>query len=380
MNFLFWLNLLPKKGYELKNSPSKLFRLVKSRPFLEIIIELSTGIERRMTSNLPFTVRSSESLYKLDPFTKKEYLVAGSSRYEYIEEESNKSIVISQSERFAVIAHKVKVDLFYGNIFTKTKILIRESTVWSEYFLNHHKSPLPYGAIYASDASRLQSILSSNSFYHFLIEDLPDLLRIFSFDPNIEIIIWSEAPSYVKDALELAGIKYLQFQRFIYLERVIFAEKSKSLAPTEFALVQLKKFFRPEKIVVKDSEKLQIYVSRMRDSRSPWYEAELIKLLEQSGEWIVLDLSLISFREQIKYARLAKVWAGVHGAGLSWISMLDPGSIAIEIGPRSSDCFEQLASLAKVDFSRLSVDEREIQSPEFVFNEMNKILINQNFS
>jgi hypothetical protein len=367
---------VPRKWIKVKIWWSRVYRVIKYRPLAEVLVEVMTGVMRRITMNLPFTVRSSGSVYRVDPHSKKKYIIDAVSCYNYIEETSKKTRVVSHSERFAVVTHKVNVDLHHGIVYSKGKTLILESTVWSEAFLNHLKVPTPCRAVKASSLNRVQVVLASNSFYHFLIEDLPDLLKILAVEPEVEVITWSNAPSYVTEALDILGVKFLQSQRFVYFDKLIFAEKTKNGAPSEFAGLQLQKNFRSKGVAVKESEKLQIYISRVRDSRSPWYESQLIELLEQSGKWIVLDLSLLSFVEQIRYAQSAKVWAGVHGAGLSWISMLAPSSVAIEIGHVISDCFEQLAHLNQVSFARISFEKPEFESAKFVFDEIDRILIN----
>jgi len=122
-----------------------------------------------------------------------------------------------------------------------------------------------------------------------------------------------------------------------------------------------------------NSDKNKVYISRLGDSRSPDYESELIRLLEKSGEWKILNLAKLNFREQISYAKSASVWAGVHGAGLSWIPFLNPTSIVIEIGPAKMDCFQQLAFLSDRSFHRIESENDTIHSAQQIFNEITAI-------
>ena len=41
----------------------------------------------------------------------------------------------------------------------------------------------------------------------------------------------------------------------------------------------------------------------------------------------------MTFTEQLQLALDADLWVGVHGNGLSWIAMMEPGSAAIELWP-----------------------------------------------
>ena len=354
---------------------SKYLSRLGQRPFIEILVEVITGLERRIVNHLPFSVKKYESIWSLslNKILANNRLIESNSNYEYSDYSSGQKKQVSLSDRHLFSVTNVQADLYYGNIFSNEKVLIAESTIWSEFFLNAHFVPAAYGSKNIGLKTETL-ILASNSFYHFFLEDLPDFLRLYSEKPEINVVIWEHSPVYLKEVLLLLGIDSIATQRFVTLDRVTFLEKSKVIAPSRDAVDILRGRFNSD--VCLASERKQIYVSRLGDSRSPSYERDLIRLLEDSGQWTVLNLSSLTFQEQLGYAQAAKVWMGVHGAGMSWLAIMNPKSVVIEIGPAKMDCFQQLAHLSQLAFHRVECGRGEPQPANYIFEKICAILEN----
>ncbi len=346
----------------------------RNRPLLEVVVEFLTGIQRRISKKFIFKVNQLQSLYDQDDG----FLLEGGlpfeeiSSYEYNDKSNGSRKIISHSSRRIFKLSDLIVDIFYGNIFNSKKVLISESTIWSEIYLASHVVPFPLGAKKLVFDKPANIFLPSNSFYHFLLEDFPDFLRLFTKYPNANVIIWNHAPAYVIQALQSLNIDFVQANRFLSLETVIFVEKSKTLAPSAGAVQTLKHFASSFQIV--NQKRSKVYISRVGDARSPAYERDLIDLLELSGGWTILNLSRMSFGDQLAYANSAIVWVGHHGAGLSWIPFLPSEAVVIEIGAAKMDCFQQLAFLSQVPFYRVRSDAKNPRCAETVLRGITKIL------
>ncbi len=294
------------------------------------------------------------------------------SSYEYTDKSSGTQRSISHSSRKIFKLSDAIVDLYYGNVFNSKKVLISESTIWSEFYLASHVVPYPLGAKKVDFDNPSNIFLPSNTFYHFFLEDFPDFLRIYAKYPYANVIIWNHAPAYVIQALQSLNIDFVQTNRFLSLEAVTFVEKSKTVAPSAGSVQILKHFLSSHQMIRQIRSK--VYVSRVGDARSPSYEKDLIRLLELSGGWTILNLGSLSFGEQLAYANSAKVWVGHHGSGLSWIPLLPKDAVIIEIGPAKMDCFQQLAFLSEIPFYRIRCKVEGSRCAESVHRSISKIL------
>jgi hypothetical protein len=98
----------------------------------------------------------------------------------------------------------------------------------------------------------------------------------------------------------------------------------------------------------------KVYISRISDSRSPLFERDLIHLLENSG-WKIINTAKMSLAEQVAEISSAEVLAGIHGAGLSGVNWMSPGTKLVEIGTdRFVRCFQRLAILNDVEYFRIN--------------------------
>jgi hypothetical protein len=348
------------------------------RSIAEFTVRAFTGIERRLIRKFPFSVKSFGSAYSksLEDNLMRFSLFELNSSYEYLDVSTNTRRLVGHSSRNLIELEHVLVDLYYGNVFTHSKELVTESTIWPNSFISSHVMPVPIAARHVDTGLYGDVFLASNSFYHFLIEDLPDLLKLNDMAPEIRVLIWDCSPKYVAQALSLAGIKFSTAQRFVSLDSVRIIEKSKVVAPSQSSVSVLKNFLPQASKFSPPTQR--VYVSRLGEDRSPCYERELIRMLEASGNWIVIKLGTLSFEEQLEQARSAKVWVGVHGAGLSWIPMLDPTAVIIEIGPAKMDCFQQLAFLSGITFFRIDGEVGKIDSAIQTYEAIYSILQSSN--
>jgi capsular polysaccharide biosynthesis protein len=63
----------------------------------------------------------------------------------------------------------------------------------------------------------------------------------------------------------------------------------------------------------------------------------------------------MTLAEQIAEVSSSEVLAGIHGAGLSGVNWMSPGTRLIEIGTdRFVRCFQRLAILNEIEYSRIN--------------------------
>jgi len=188
--------------------------------------------------------------------------------------------------------------------------------------------------------------LGSNTFYHWLIEELPAYLIAKNNSQNTKTLVHGMAPKYVFDALKLLDIQYEVIQKCTQVEELIFVSKSATLQPHPIDVQTLRDAFVPwitnDKGVDNTS---RIYISRLNQGRYPDNELEIQNLFTKYGFRIV-DLVGFQLEEQIKMFSTAQVIAGTHGAGLSNIVWASPDSALLEILQwNHPKCYETLAEI-----------------------------------
>lgn len=207
--------------------------------------------------------------------------------------------------------------------------------------------------------------LSSTGFYHWLIEDLPRILFLLRHtNIELDVICFKNAPSYVNDVANLLGIDLVKEKRLIPFENLILpAKNSETGKPNPIDIDILRQTFLHKRSTEITNKK--IYVSRLKSSRSPKWEQELVNYLSMD-DWHIVYCEDLTLSQQIEYFSDAAVVCGVHGAGLSGIVWSNPKTQIIElVESHRSDCFKLLAQL---------LDQRHITIDTSATN-VNKILL-----
>lgn len=331
------------------------------RPCFELLIQYVTGLTRLFARIQIFSNRKRISIHD-NSFEK--YIIDNQKfrvpeKYNYIDSRSFKVISIAHSQRNIYVCEDVSIDAYYGNIFTNRHEMIVEGTIWGEHFMHDFKWPIPR-KLYSSKISgekRINLLLPSSPFYHFLLEDFPAFLETRSQFPTAEIVVWKYANKYVFDCLEILQVPFRKIDRFFVNTNLVFPEKSKTLAPSYQDVETLQNFFSKISNETNIIPNKKVFVSRIKDSRSPKFESKLINKLVESKEWIIFEATNMTILDQLKLIRQTKILAGVHGAGLSWITALQKGAKVFEIGPSKMNCFQQLANICKVDYEELQLRE-----------------------
>lgn len=235
-------------------------------------------------------------------------------------------------------------------------LLIDESTSWPAYraiiSLNKVRRRKPSAT--SGDSS---VILAQNSYYHWLIEDLPSFLFTISAGSAVEVWTHSQPPGFVSSFVE----SYLEvppklFRGSVHLEKAIFTGKSGIIGFPQTRDIQiLRQFFavadRPRELG------RVIYVSRRGSSRSPQNEPILEEKLESVGVKVV-NCEGMSLPDQVKLFGEASLVIGLHGAGLTNVVFMPQGKV-LELTRKSkrNGCFGFLATKCGHDYTEYAVSE-----------------------
>ncbi len=273
----------------------------------------------------------------------------------------------------------VVIDLNSGILFTNHGKIIEESSSWPSMNLLLNSIPKPPTVGQLPNIREPQVIcISSNGFYHWLIEDLAPFIFAQREFPNATILLSESAPLYVKAFAQKYYPNITIAPRFVHLEHYFFVSKGPD---TEWVHPQdvliLRKFFASSMKEIITGRK--IYISRVNSSRSPIFELALISYLTDSG-WTILETQGLSLDEQIEAISSAEVVCGVHGAGLAGMVWMATGTTVIELGPRNFvPCFSRLSEICNLQYFRIPYEDDELMTENQVFLEIEAISARNRF-
>jgi hypothetical protein len=252
---------------------------------------------------------------------------------------------------------------------SKRRYLLRESTNWPvqlEILNNKLPRRMP-----KSSFTGVTLGIPKSGFYHWITEDLPNLMR--TSGPS-QVLCFEENSKSIIDLYEELRFNSRLVEKWVYVEKLLFYTKGQDLGYLHPADAKVLKDFA-EGFSDEDCEKGQkIYVSRRKSRRSLPAEEEIEKYLVTQGFQVMYaeDHSIV---DQIKIFKNASVIIGVHGAGLT-NSVWSTNCKLIEIMPqnRINRCFEWQANICGQEYHCIYYDEENF-SFQSVISDLKDLIV-----
>ena len=249
---------------------------------------------------------------------------------------------------------------------------IRESIAWPfESVLAHGlEIPNPNGVEERFTGPQVVFPTTRN-YYHWLVEDLPLVLRARQAVPACGLLSFStgitDRHRLVADHL---GMQLTPAPLIVQLDEQVLpgrASDSFFVHPDDLSMlndlgVSLSAASQPERA----SYPGLLYVSRSRSRRPLADEQQLEAFLSAAG-FEVVHLEDTPWIEQIRLFQNARVLAGPHGAGLSNLVFARPGTIVIEltVGYMFNRCFEWISHVGGHRYLPIEADSQPgVVTPE----------------
>lgn len=237
---------------------------------------------------------------------------------------------------------------------------IRESISWPFESIVSHGLDIPEPKKVAAHIAQPAFVFpSTTNYYHWLIEELPLLLRANEEFANFQLLVNNESKT----------------EKHV----IVAAQLQKSLTPVPL-IVKIKHHIMPGRandswfIHPNDHERLytfgreltdaqsqsvhkKVYVSRRNSQRSLPMESQLEDLLKKSG-FFIAHLETMPWLEQIRLFQGATLVAGPHGAGLSNLVFTPKGTTVVEFtnGYHYNRCFEWISHVGKQTYRKIDAD------------------------
>lgn len=175
-----------------------------------------------------------------------------------------------------------------------------------------------------------------NGFFHWVQSVWPRLMAVeaLNLSDNVQILTPTWAP-FQSESLTLSGVpqerlRPVDRQQTIFVRSLIFPSALVEKGDFWLRPPQLNSFF--DKLPVERREaRIKLFISRpAAAARYITNEPELKAALEARG-FVSLRFEELPFLEQAALMKSADLVVGAHGAGLSHISFMDPGTAVLEI-------------------------------------------------
>lgn len=249
------------------------------------------------------------------------------------------------------------LDTVTGYIFDSNYCLIEQSTSWGP---QHAITRMPLLPRFPRKVKSRGPIifLGSEAYYHWLLEDFPAFLRAEISFPEAIVGVRRSSSTYVSVALSVLGKAPIVLPIYSKISQLVISPKAHALSPQEKDIKLLEEFQLTAKAGIGNVKK--IYISRRDSGRYPDNEADVETLVEQFGYQIV-QLTKISFLDQINLLAGATHVIGTHGAGLSNIVWMPRNSgKVVEISQVwQPDCFEQIARIKGIEYVKVASSTQE---------------------
>lgn len=171
---------------------------------------------------------------------------------------------------------------------------------------------------------------NADELYHFLMETLPQVLRIREVEPETIFLTSGNVAPFARDRLDELGVRLQQQPRHEVLDcedhYLCPGYPRERTHPADMHL--LATTYAPQAIA--GSATARVYVSRAGSARSIHEEERLEAWLRTRG-FDIVRLETLPFTEQVACLASAELVVGPHGMGLANTVFMPPGGHVIEL-------------------------------------------------
>jgi hypothetical protein len=239
-----------------------------------------------------------------------------------------------------------------GLIYSKFGNLVKESTPWNPYVLYH---TFPWNSDRFVKSIDLHSCiyLSSNAYWHWLIEDLPSTIFALEKYPSSPLLVAANCPPYVQDFLNTVDREIIYLDGPVRVKSIMMVSKGQDSGWPHRDDLSILASYNPFK-EAQDQEisSNRVYISRRGSRRSPSNEGSIEEVFEDFG-FRILRLEEFNLIDEVKVLSGVSFLAGVHGAGLANLVWMKSGSKVLDIANTNywTESIHRLAHLKEIQYN-----------------------------
>jgi len=238
-------------------------------------------------------------------------------------------------------------------------LLIKESSYWEPIHAQYSHGLVPKPKLETLNLTNIVgSIPQSTNYFHWLVDELPVILRMSQSIRGIVFVHNGNFAQYQIEAIEALKLELLEIEPWAIIQKFALSKNRKlsgEITPENLeTLEKYSKEFGSLKTVTK------IYISRRLSRRSLKNEEKIEEILSMSG-FQILQLEYIHFIDQIQIFKNAEIVIGAHGAGLANIVFCSKGTRIIEFYRQDyfNPCYEDIATAKNFFYQKIEYGQIE---------------------
>ena len=201
------------------------------------------------------------------------------------------------------------------------------------------------------------------NYYHILTEELPNLIKINTYDKTLSIIM-NYNETYIKDILSVFKFENpiikLEKSNLYSIQNCYTTNISLSGKPSKYELELVRNYLVNKNIIKIKKQELGVIIYRIEDERRLLNHNEMLNYLNDKYsdiKWVVFHI--MSFSDTINLFSKAKIIIAPHGAGLTNMIFSHPGCNIIELMPYSdpNECYYHLSSMMDHNYYCIVCDD-----------------------
>jgi len=235
------------------------------------------------------------------------------------------------NQRDVFIVKNVILEPRQGVIYSEKGALISESTWWttSGLYESFPWNPNPKFIVKNINEENLIN-LTSNSFGHWLTEDLGSILYLIDNFPDSKILVLKNHPKFVSDLIDYLDREIIYVDGPVKVKSILLVTKQNDGGWMHPKDAEILKNFQNKLINPQRNPSKRIYASRRNLPRSPKNEQDIEELFVKF-DFSILQLERLNFIEEIKLISEANFLSGGHGSYAHNAVWMNSGSTVFDI-------------------------------------------------
>lgn len=247
--------------------------------------------------------------------------------------------------------HDVAVDVSSGLVFSADRVIAQSGggtrTARDSSFVSGATFRVKQGP--RKDSTSVVSPLGDLwHHYHFMIETLPRMLHAQAFEPNVLFVTSQPIPDRYQVLLDRLSLPVQVLEHGVVLaaKTVILVDPPERFWPRPADVSVLR-----SALGTFETEGSKYFLGRNNASRRPGDEVELGAELRHLG-YTPIELAEYPVLQQWEIVARASAVVGAHGAALSNIAAMNPGTHVVEItsGELFESCYRRLAEVSTIKY------------------------------
>lgn len=261
---------------------------------------------------------------------------------------------------------------------------LRESITWPFESILTHGLEVPEVGQETLELHDIAIVFPTTSnYYHWLIEDLPAVLRASETAPEAKLVAFADGVTQRHELVSRAISKELvSTPALVSLEHQVLAGRADGNWFAHPEDLQRLRMFGTRLTGEEEPGGQRLYISRRLSQRPLSNEQVLEELMAASGYKVVF-LEALPWEAQIALFQKAEVVVGPHGAGLSNLAFSAPGTLLVELvsGAMFNRCYEWLCHAGGYQYASIQIDGDSandlpggILNPQQIFDQIGSLV------